>query len=54
MNVLSAHVIIDEGAKSAQVLDHLCRCLESQFDIEHSTFQLETEDRTRSDDAAHR
>jgi cobalt-zinc-cadmium efflux system protein len=54
MNVVSAHVIIDEAARPAEVLDHLCRCLESQFDIEHSTFQLETEDRTPREDAAHR
>jgi cobalt-zinc-cadmium efflux system protein len=54
MNVVSAHVIIDATASVADVLDHLCRCLESQFDIEHSTFQLETEDRTLREDAAHR
>jgi cobalt-zinc-cadmium efflux system protein len=54
MNVVSAHVIIDETARPAEVLDHLCRCLESQFDIEHSTFQVEAEDRTPREDAAHR
>src|SRR5712692_2801368 len=54
MNVVSAHVIITEAARPAEILDHLCRCLESQFDIEHSTFQLETEDRTPREDAAHR
>ena len=54
LNVVSAHVIITEAAKPAEILDHLCRCLESQFDIEHSTFQLETEDRTPREDAAHR
>ena len=53
MNVVSAHVIIDKGASSPTVLDHLCRCLSSQFDIEHSTFQLEAEDRTRLEEAAH-
>jgi len=53
MNVVSAHVTVDEEASSAAVLDHLCRCLESQFDIEHSTFQLETEDRLPREDAAH-
>ncbi len=53
MNVVSAHVIIDEAAASAAVLDHLCRCLSSQFDIEHSTFQLETQDRLRLEESAH-
>jgi len=53
LNVLSAHVIVDEGAKSAEILDALCRCLTSQFDIEHSTFQLETQDRQPLEEAAH-
>jgi cobalt-zinc-cadmium efflux system protein len=53
MNVVSAHVIVDEGAKNADVLDALCRCLSTQFDIEHSTFQLETEDRQPVEEAAH-
>jgi len=53
MNVVSAHVTIEENASSAAVLDHLCRCLSSQFDIEHSTFQLETEDRMSREYAAH-
>jgi cobalt-zinc-cadmium efflux system protein len=53
MNVVSAHVIVDEGAKSADVLDALCRCLSTQFDIEHSTFQLETHDRQPVEDGAH-
>ena len=53
LNVLSAHVIVDEGAKNADVLDALCRCLSTQFDIEHSTFQLETEDRQPLEDAVH-
>ena len=53
MNVVSAHVIVDQGAKSAEVLDALCRCLSTQFDIEHSTFQLETQDRQPVEEAAH-
>jgi len=35
------------------MLDHLCGCLSSQFDIEHSTFQLESGDRQRLEEAAH-
>jgi len=54
LNVLSAHVTIEEGARQADVLDALCRCLSTQFDIEHSTFQLETEDRQPQETAAHR
>ena len=53
MNVVSAHVIVDPGAGDAQVLDALCRCLATQFDIEHSTFQLESEDRQPVEEAAH-
>jgi cobalt-zinc-cadmium efflux system protein len=53
MNVVSAHVVIDKAANGPAVLDHLCRCLSSQFDIEHSTFQLESEDRQRVEEAAH-
>ena len=53
LNVLSAHVIVDEGAKNAEVLDALCRCLSTQFDIEHSTFQLETRDRQPIEEEVH-
>jgi cobalt-zinc-cadmium efflux system protein len=47
MNVVSAHVVIEEGADPAAALDALCACLADDFDIEHSTFQLETADRRR-------
>jgi cobalt-zinc-cadmium efflux system protein len=53
MNVVSAHVIINREASQATVLDHLCECLSSQFDIEHSTFQIESQDRTGLEEAAH-
>ena len=53
LNVLSAHVIVDDGATNADVLDALCRCLTTQFDIEHSTFQLETRDRQPLEEEAH-
>jgi cobalt-zinc-cadmium efflux system protein len=53
MNVVSAHVVIDDHVQGPAVLDHLCRCLSTQFDIEHSTFQLEAQDRRRLEDAAH-
>jgi cobalt-zinc-cadmium efflux system protein len=53
MNVLSAHVVLEPGAEAAGVLDELCRCLSGDFDIEHSTFQLEAADRRRLEEASH-
>ena len=53
MNVVSAHVVLDEGADPPAVLDHLCRCLSGIFDIEHSTFQLEARDRRRIEEVSH-
>jgi cobalt-zinc-cadmium efflux system protein len=53
MNVVSAHVVLDEGADPPEVLDELCRCLSGDFDIEHSTFQLESADRRRLEEAPH-
>ena len=53
LNVLSAHVVIGPEVQTAQVLDELCRCLSGDFDIEHSTFQLEREDRSRLEGHAH-
>jgi cation diffusion facilitator family transporter len=45
--VLSAHVVVTEAALGAghggRVLDALCACLGSHFDVEHCTFQLEGE-----------
>ena len=42
MNVVSAHVVLGPEAVPGDVLDHLGRCLSDDFDIDHSTFQLET------------
>ena len=53
MNVVSAHVIVEPDARPADVLDHLCECLAGFFDIEHSTFQIETADRRPLEDVAH-
>ncbi len=53
MNVVSAHVVLTEAADPPQVLDELCRCLSGDFDIEHSTFQLETPDRRRLEERTH-
>jgi cobalt-zinc-cadmium efflux system protein len=53
MNVVSAHVLLREGASPPAVLDHLCTCLAGIFDIEHSTFQLETSDRRRLEQVSH-
>ncbi len=53
MNVVSAHVLVADGADPAVTLDALCECLSDDFDIEHSTFQLETADRRRLEERSH-
>lgn len=53
MNVISAHVVVDDLADRAAVLRELSRCLADDFDIEHSTFQLEGPDHVRSEEASH-
>ena len=53
MNVVSAHVVLEPDANAPSVLDELCRCLSGDFDIEHSTFQLETADRRRLEERGH-
>jgi cobalt-zinc-cadmium efflux system protein len=47
MNVVSAHVVLGPDAEPGDVLDHLGRCLADDFDIDHSTFQLETPEHVR-------
>jgi cobalt-zinc-cadmium efflux system protein len=42
LNVVSAHVVLGNEAKPGDILDHLATCLSADFDINHSTFQLET------------
>jgi cobalt-zinc-cadmium efflux system protein len=42
MNVVSAHVVLADDAKPGEILDHLGTCLADDFDVNHSTFQLET------------
>ena len=54
MNVVSTHVVMGQSADSDRVLDRLGECLAGDFDIEHSTFQLEPFDRRRIEEAAHR
>jgi len=53
MNVVSAHVVLAAGALPPAVLDELCECLSGDFDIEHSTFQIESHDRRRVEEASH-
>ena len=53
VNVISAHVVVHRGAEPSAVLDDLETCLRGDFDIEHSTFQLENEDRQRLERAGH-
>ena len=51
--VISAHVVLTPSADPSRVLDDVCRCLSGDFDIEHSTIQLETADRRRLEESAH-
>ena len=53
INVVSAHVVIRPGADPARVLDEVCACLTDDFDMEHSTIQLESADRRRLEHAMH-
>jgi cobalt-zinc-cadmium efflux system protein len=45
MNVVSAHVVLGPDADPALALQSLSDCLADDFDIAHSTFQLEGSDR---------
>jgi cobalt-zinc-cadmium efflux system protein len=47
MHVVSAHVVLGPAGVPGDVLDHLGRCLADDFDIDHSTFQLETPEHVR-------
>ncbi|HSL34317.1 MAG TPA: cation diffusion facilitator family transporter [Candidatus Limnocylindrales bacterium] len=53
MNVVSAHVVLEDRADPAAALEALSTCLAEDFDIEHSTFQLETVDRRRLEERSH-
>ena len=44
LNVVSAHVVVTDEAKPGDILDHLGMCLSDDFDVDHSTFQLETKE----------
>lgn len=41
MPMMSAHVVIERGASSRQLLDALHECLDEHFEIEHCTIQIE-------------
>ena len=51
--VISAHVVLQADADPGWVLDEVCRCLSGDFDIDHSTIQLETSDRRRLEETTH-
>jgi cobalt-zinc-cadmium efflux system protein len=53
LRVASAHVVLRDGADPARVLEELNECLAADFDVEHSTIQLETSDRRRYEEAHH-
>ena len=54
MNVVSAHVVVDDQADPGRLIDHLSDCLAGDFDIDHSTFQLETREHVLWEGRAHR
>ena len=54
MNVVSAHVVIGPDGDPGRLLAHLSDCLSGDFDIDHSTFQLETPERVLWEDRADR
>lgn len=53
INVVSAHVVISAEADTTDVLDELCGCLAEDFDMDHSTIQLERVDRRRLEQTTH-
>ena len=52
-NVVALHAVMAPDADPAAVLDELCACLTEDFDMEHSTIQLETIDRRRLEHGSH-
>ncbi|MBI4347120.1 MAG: cation transporter [Elusimicrobia bacterium] len=51
--VLSAHIVLEQGADADAALDSLSTCLSDHFDITHSTLQLETGDRRYVESPTH-
>ncbi len=54
---LTAHVVVTDEClgdlTAARVLDHLQECLANHFDVEHSTFQLESADHADHEPGVH-
>jgi cobalt-zinc-cadmium efflux system protein len=57
MPTLSVHVVVDDSCfqdgHAPQLLDQLQHCLAGHFDVEHSTFQLETAGHGAHESGAH-
>lgn len=53
INVVSVHVVLRDGSDPGLVLDELASCLCDDFDMEHSTIQLERSDRRRVEHVSH-
>lgn len=55
--VFTAHVVVEDAAladgRAAGILSALQGCLTTHFDVEHSTFQLESASHVEQDDARH-
>ncbi len=53
INVVSVHVVVRPDADPSAVLDELCGCLADDFDMEHSTIQVERTDRRPVEHVTH-
>ncbi|MGJ9421983.1 cation diffusion facilitator family transporter [Aeromicrobium sp. CF3.5] len=57
MPVMTAHVVVDDSVagmgEAHSVLDRLHACCSSHFDVEHSTFQIETAEHRESERHTH-
>jgi len=49
LSTLSAHAVVHAEENSEQVLDGMERVLKERFLIEHTTIQLEVQDRTEKE-----
>jgi len=56
-HVFSAHIVVEEEvfqrSRSSEILQDLSACLSDHFDVDHSTFQLESEDHAAREEPRH-
>jgi len=58
VRAMSAHVVVDDEVVASlghgRLLDRLCECLSTDFDVEHSTFQIEPAEHAAHEEGMHR